>query len=324
MKEQLVTIQLTALTPDIGVDMTGVDLEQVAQDPAFLRVLRRALEQHLLVRIRAQRISPATMTGLAGHFGPLLDIRRAGSTAVHVPGHDMIKVISNEFDPVSGRPLGDGNCSAQVWHSDSTIWEVPTGHIAFYCRNAPNPPPATRFMNMIKVYETLPRTTKERIRSLRVMHHLFPRQIEVAVAKEAPSLPLDERRVGRIHPLVRRHIVTNQPSLFLPVRRDSLVVGWSEQDSRELLEELWEHTDNSPYFATAAMEADDFVIWDNTATVHSRDGWSEDAGRTMWHVSAEGEVPTPRYGGRAPNTIGLSPEEAKALTAQFMQTMGSQ
>jgi len=319
-----VTIGLSAMTPDIGVDMTGVNLEDAAKDPGFLRALRAALEEHLLVRIRGQQISPATMTDLAANFGPLLDIRRAGSDALHVPGHDMIKVISNERDPGTGRPLGDGNCSAQVWHSDSTIWEVPPGHIAFYCRNAPDPAPATRFLNMIKVYETLPEATKERIRSLKVMHHVFPRQIEVAVAKEAPSLPVEDRRVGRIHPLVRRHIATNQPLLYLPVRRDSLVVGWSEEDSRDLLEELWEHTEKSPYFVSAAMELDDFVIWDNSATVHSREGWPEDAGRTMWHVSAEGEVPTPRYGGRAPNTIGLSQEEAKALTAPFMQTIGAE
>ena len=41
------TIGLTAITPDIGVDMTGVNLEDAAEDPGFLRVLRAALEEHL-------------------------------------------------------------------------------------------------------------------------------------------------------------------------------------------------------------------------------------------------------------------------------------
>jgi taurine dioxygenase len=174
---------------------------------------------------------------------------------------------------------------------------------------------------MIKVYQTLPQPTKDRIRSLRVMHHVFPRQIEAAIARDAPSLPIEDRRVGRIHPLVRRHMPTNNPILYLPVRHDSLVVGWNETDSRELLDELWAHTNASPYFVSAALEPDDFVIWDNAATVHSRDGWPEDSGRTMWHVSAEGEVPTPRFGERAPNIIGLSPEEASAVSAPFMQTI---
>jgi taurine dioxygenase len=314
-------IEVTPLTPDIGVDFSGVNLEKDAYDADFIDQLRKAMDTYLVVRIRNQQISPATMTTIAGYFGPLLDLRRAGSDALYMPGHDLIKVISNETDPETGRPLGDGNSSAQIWHSDSTTWEVPVGHIAFYCRRTPTPAPATRFLNMIKVYETLPDSTKERIKSLRAMHHMFHRQIEVAIARDAPSLPIEERRIGRLHPLVRRHLPTNKPVLYLPARRDSLIVGWTDKDSRDLMEELWQHTDSSPYFVSAALVPDDFIIWDNTATVHSRDGWPSDQGRTMWHVSAEGEVPTPLFGARAPNTVGLSPEEAQAAAAPFMQTI---
>jgi taurine dioxygenase len=314
-------IEITQLTPEIGVDFSGVNLEKDAYDAYFIDQLRKAMDMHLVVRIRNQQISPDTMTSIAANFGPLLDIRRAGGNALHVPGHDLIKVISNETDPETGRSLGDGNSSPQIWHSDSTTWEVPVGHIAFYCRRTPTPAPATRFLNMIKVYETLPEATKERIKSLRAMHHVFHRQIEVAIAREAPSLPVEDRRIGRIHPLVRRHLPSGQPVLYLPTRRDSLIVGWTEEASRELMEELWQHADSSPFFASAALEPDDFIIWDNTATVHSRDGWPADQGRTMWHVSAEGEVPTPLYGSRAPNTIGLSPEEVRAVSAPFMQTI---
>ena len=314
-------IEITTLTPEIGVDFLGVNLEKDAYDPDFIDQLRKALDAYLLVRIRNQQISPDAMTAVAANFGPLLDIRRAGGNALHIPGHDLIKVISNETDSETGLPLGDGNSSAQIWHSDSTTWEVPVGHIAFYCRNTPTPAPETRFLNMIKVYETLPAATKERIKSLRAMHHVFPRQIEVDIARNAPSLPTEDRRIGRIHPLVRRHLPTNAPVLYLPTRRDSLIVGWTEPASRELMEELWQHAESSPYFVSAALEPDDFVIWDNSATVHSRDGWPADKPRTMWHVSSEGEVPTPLFGGRAPNTIGLSREEARALSAPFMQTI---
>ncbi|SNQ48359.1 putative Taurine dioxygenase [Frankia canadensis] len=315
------TITITSLDAEFGVDITGVDLEKAAYDHGFLVQLRAALDEHRAVRLRDQRISPKTLTTVTEYFGPLLDIRRAGGNALHIPGHPMIKVISNENDPETGRALGDGNNSAQVWHTDSTTWEVPPSHIAFYCRRAPTPAPATRFLDMIKVYASLPEATKERIRTLRVMHHMFPRQIEVDIARNAPSRPVEDRRVGRIHPLVRRHLPTNLPILYLPVRRDSLVVGWTEKDSRALLDELWDHTEASPHRISVPLEPDDVVIWDNAALAHSRDGWPDSEGRTMWHVSAEGEVPTPRYGERAPNPIGLSREEERAAIAPFMQTI---
>src|SRR6185437_11386396 len=113
------------------------------------------LKRHLLLFFPQQSIEPATLTAFAHHFGPLLDIRRKANPARHVPGHDMIKVISN-ITCSDGVPLGDGNASAQIWHSDSTTWEVPVGYIAFYCRIAPPNPPHTSFLDMIKVYETLP------------------------------------------------------------------------------------------------------------------------------------------------------------------------
>ena len=57
------------------------------------------------------------------------------------------------------------------------------------------------------------------------------------------------------------------------------------------------------------------MIWDNRATVHAREGWPEEKTRIMWHLSSEGEIPTPLMTRRGVNTIGLDPEAAKSVTA---------
>ena len=66
-----------------------------------------------------------------------------------------------------------------------------------------------------------------------------------------------------------------------------------------------------------ALMPDDFVIWDNRATVHSRDGWPESQTRIMWHISSEGEIPTPLHTRRGINTIGLDLNAARAATAEI-------
>ena len=302
---------IAATSEHLGVEVSGVTFEEAAGDEDFVDFIRVLLRKHLLVLIRRQQIEPATITAFVANFGPLLDVRRAGNVARHVPGHDMIKVLCNHLGP-DGVALGDGNSSAQLWHTDSTPWEAPPSHLAMYCRETTDPPPRTYFMNMIKVYESLPDATKELINDLRVIHHQYPRQIEVEIARTGASLPLDERTHGRVHPLVRRHMATNAPILYLPVRRDSIVVGWSEADSTALLEELWTHVSASPYSFGTALLADDFVIWDNSATVHSRDGWPPEKKRLMWHLSAEGEIPTPRYGSKTVNVIGLDDDQRRA------------
>jgi taurine dioxygenase len=308
--------KVSPLSDQVGVEIRNVVFEEAAPTEAFFEQVRYLLARHLLVFIPSQHIRAGTMTSVASRFGPLLDIRRPGSNARHVPGHDLIKVISNAVGD-DGRPLGDGNSSPQIWHSDSTPWEVPPSHIAFYCRRTPDPAPRTYFKSMIAAYEALPAATKEKVNGLRVIHHQYPRQIEVEIARTGASLPLDERKAGRVHPLIRRHMPTTLPVLYLPTRRDSLVVGWSEDASRALLEELWAHVDALPGAIGIALQPGDFVIWDNAAMVHSRDGWSPDQARVMWHISMEGEIPTPRFGDRELNVIGLTDEQRLAQAVHF-------
>ena len=100
-------------------------------------------------------------------------------------------------------------------------------------------------------------------------------------------------------------MATIEPSLYLPTRRDSLIVGYTEEDSRALLEQLWATVNDAPCVVGVALLPGDFIIWDNVACAHSREGWPADQGRLVWHVSAEGEIPTPRYSKKVVNTIGM-------------------
>ena len=314
----LSAIDLRPLSPHLGVGLGGLEFEQLADEESFVDLMKKLLDEHLLVFIPGQKIHPGTLERFTARFGPMLDIKRAGNVAHHVPHHEWIKVISNATAP-DGIRYGDGNASAQIWHSDSTPWEAPVGHIAFYCRETPSTPPRTYFKNMIAVYEALPAETRERIARLRAIHHFYPRQIEIKIHAEGPSMPLEDRKLGTAHPLVRRHLGSGRPILYLPTRRDSIVVGMSEGESRALLEELWDFTNRADFDFSVALTPDDFVIWDNRACVHSRDGWSEEETRIMWHLSAEGEVPIPLHPRRTVNTIGLAPEQARRVHEQVMQ-----
>lgn len=311
-------IEVVPLSEHIGVELRNLDFEALAPTEPFVDLMKKLLDRHLVVLMRGQKIRPLTAQAFSANFGPLLDIKRKGwGDTIHVPEAEWIKVISNGKDEASGRPLGDGNASAQMWHTDSTSWEAPVGHIAFYCRRTPDPAPQTSFMNMIRVYDALPQAMKDRIARLRAIHHFFPRQIEPEIARTQPSQPLEDRRRGILHPLVRRHLGTGKPMLYLPTRRDSLIPGLEEAESTALLTELWDFTDAQPFRISHAMLPDDYVIWDNTATVHSREGWPEDQTRVMWHISSEGEVPIPFHPKRTLNTIGLDLDKHREMNADL-------
>ncbi len=279
------------LSPHLGVELKDVVLSELYPSDEFYWRLRQILADHLVVLIRHQELSAEQLEGLAGRFGPLMNSRTPSVEAHHVGG--SIKVISNGTDS-NGRRFGNGNASAQVWHTDSSApWEVPSGHVFLYCKKAPRNPPRTFFMDMRKVYASLPSELKSKISKLRVIHHHYPREHEVTISEAGPSYPIEIRKIGPVHPLVRRHLSTQVPMLYLPTRRDSLVVGLTEGESRALLTELWRYVEEAPYRCAAALEPNDLVLWDNGACVHSREGWSEDEVRVLWHQSAAGEIPVP-------------------------------
>lgn len=282
------------LSEHVGVDVLDTTVQDVLADRWLQLQLKDFLAQHFVVRLRGQDYTPREIVSLGQVFGPLMDVRHAGNGARHVPEEPFIKVISNARDR-EGRRVGDGNSAGQIWHSDVSYWEAPPGVTLFCGRVAPPSLPKTHFMHMAKVYAALPESLRDGIRTVRIQHHQYPRGVEIGDNPTHESLPFERRTSGATHPLVRRHLGSNQPVLFLPYRRDSVIPGMSEDDSRSLLERLWDFVERTPYAHGVALEPGDVVIWDNAGTLHRRDAWPRQEARVMWHVSAQGEVPTPMF-----------------------------
>jgi taurine dioxygenase len=282
-------------SPHIGARVMGSSLADVmeAQDQNALADLRDALDTHLILHFSGQTLQPRQIEDLGRHFGPLLSLKRPeNKTASHLGDVEFLKIITNALTP-DGKPLGDGSNASQDWHTDGAMKPRPATYSYFYARTVPRVPPKTYWMNAYRVYESLPQSVKDKIHDLYVIHHHYTAGNEFPLP---PSLPLTEREKGPRHPLVRVHPATGKPILYLPHRRDALVVGYSPEESDELIGYLREFAANSPFWWGTAMQPDDFVIWDNRACLHRRDGWESNEDRIMWHLANEGETPIPLAG----------------------------
>lgn len=284
-------MQIDSASPHLGAMVEGADLAAIvaAQDASALERIRLAVREHIVLLFRGQRLSPPQIVRLGQYFGPLMNLKRPGSNALHIEGLDFIKTISNAKRS-DGVPLGDGSNREQDWHSDGAMQELPATYTYFYARQVPPHPPRTEWISMYAVFENLPAKTRGRIEGLEVIHHKYPAGNEFPLP---PSLPLDERMSGPRHPLVRLHPETQRPFLYLPHRSDALVVGMSEEGSRELVAGLRDFAAASPCRWGAALEVDDFVIWDNRPALHRRQTWDESFDRVMWHLANVGERPIP-------------------------------
>ena len=99
-----------------------------------------------------------------------------------------------------------------------------------------------------------------------------------AVDLEAAAVLLDDaarRRLaalspGAIHPLVARHPMTGKPSLYIGRRPNAWIVGLSDEESEQLLNQLWDHIDKSDHTWAQEWQSGDVVLWDNRCTLHRR------------------------------------------------------
>ena len=287
-------INVIPATPYIGADVHNVDLARVVDDTdvASIEALRRALDEHLVLRLRDQHLSASQMERFGAYFGGFVSLKRPEQRdALHIPGLQFVKCISNGVT-ADGRPVGDGSAKPQDWHTDGAMKPRPATYSHFYARVVPADPPQTYWMNMYRVYDSLPANWREEIQDLWVIHHQYSAGNEFPLP---PSLPLAKRMEGPRHPLVRRHPTSGRPLLYLPHRDDAIVVGRDEAASRQLIARLRDFAARSPYWWSATMELDDFVIWDNRACLHRRDGWDPSRERTLWHLANEGEIPVPYH-----------------------------
>jgi taurine dioxygenase len=292
--EKASQLKFEPLSDHLGAEVNGCDLAAWAEDgdTAIQARLQDALDHHIVLLFKRQTLTPGLIEAIGRRFGPLMNLKRPTNMMGfkdphHVPGIQNLKVLSNGVAE-DGRPLGDGAAAAQDWHSDGAMQELPGSYTYFYARAVPPVPPRTYWMNAYKVYEALPAALKQRIANLRIIHHHYPAGNEFPLP---PSLPLEERRKGPVHPIARIHPRTGKPFLYLPHRSDALVEGWSERDSAALVGELRTFAACMPFSFGTALNVDDFVIWDNRPSYHRRDSWNETETRVLWHLANIGEAP---------------------------------
>jgi taurine dioxygenase len=203
---------VTPVTPHIGAQISDLDLGRAIdqQDTSALDALRQALDRHLVLHFRAQKLQPLQVESLGRYFGPLLSLKRAeNKSAKHLGEVEFLKIITNARTP-DGAPLGDGSSRAQDWHTDGAMKPRPATYSYMYARKVPPAPPKTYWMNAYLIYESLPADVARRIEKLKVIHHQYSAGNEYPLP---PSLPLDERQRGPRHPLVRVHPATGKPLL---------------------------------------------------------------------------------------------------------------
>jgi taurine dioxygenase len=222
--------------------------------------IRRAFGQYGVVFFRDQDLTPEQHVTFAERFGPI-DINRFFTA---VPGYPMIAEVRKE--PEQTRNIGGG------WHTDHSYDQVPALGSMLYAREVPQTGGDTLFASMYSADDALSDGLKQTLDGLRACHssrHVFgadgrARQGDLAGRIGHPELATQDA----VHPVVIRHPETGRKSLYVNPGFTLHFDGWTEEESRPLLQYLYQHAVRPEFTCRFHWRAASLALWDNRSTWH--------------------------------------------------------
>ena len=252
----------------IGAAITAVDLSEEL-DESTQGALLEAWNRHSVLVFRDQQLSPEPLIRFSRRFGEL---------EVHVldqylhPEHPEILVVSNIVE--NGRHVGIYN-AGKYWHSDLSYMAEPSRGSILYAVEIPEengqPLGDTMWTSTAAAYEALGEPMQRRLDGLTATFSLDNRFTTlVSDGDEEVGITDDQKtKTPEVkHPIVRTHPVTGRKCIFANKGHTSSIVGLEEDESRLLLEELWEHCTRPEFVYRHRWQPGDVVMWDNVPTQH--------------------------------------------------------
>jgi taurine dioxygenase len=249
------------LSHAFGVEVMGVDLQRNPSDETIAEI-RRLWNEHGIVLLRGQAITPAQLIDYSRRFGEL-DLHETVKPFRH-PEHAELFVLSTI--PVDGKPSVSENVGRH-WHSDlSYTLRPPLGSI-FHAQILPEVGGDTVFTSMRAAYDGLSQAMKDMIDPLWAVHDYMGVE---NMKKRDPALVAELRKSNPPveQPLVRPHGETGRKCLYLSEQMTKVIVGMTERESAGLLRFLFEHSVDPLYTYRHKWTANDVIMWDNRQTMH--------------------------------------------------------
>jgi taurine dioxygenase len=290
LREEAVASQdfeVIKLNAPVGAEIVGIDLGQPLSDEDFARVHRAHLDHHVVV-FRDQRITPAQHIDFSRRFGKLM-IHVLHQ--YHLPGHPEILTVSNIIE--NGKPVGLGD-AGKYWHSDISYKELPSLGSLLHAQELPAQGGDTLFADMHLAYDSLPAALRATLDGKRAVHSYLAKYGQMQKdGNWRPTLSSEQLAQVKevVHPVVRTHPETGRKALFVSEGFTTRIEDLPEDESRQILDELFAHSVRPEHVYRHQWQPHDLVFWDNRSLIHLAAGCPPELRRKLYRTTIEGNVP---------------------------------
>ena len=265
-----------------GAEISGVDLAKDLSDPTVVKAIRDALLEHLVIFFHDQSHLTAT---------DFLDFTKKFGTPVKYPmisglkeHPEIIEVLKREHEKTN---------FGGVWHSDTTYLDHPPMASILLARELPPYGGDTCFANQYLAYDSLSDGLKKTLKGLRAVSSSAKADVsktrEDRVKEEGSTNEQKDLEVA--HPAVRTHPETGREALYLNTAHTIRFDGWTEDESKPLLDYLFQHQVKLEYTCRFKWRIGSVAFWDNRCVQHNPVNDYHGFKRSMHRITLAGDTP---------------------------------
>ena len=262
----------------IGVEVSDFSLSDLTEEN--ISFLRSKWVEYGLIVFPKLPLSHDEFKDFALSFGNFGDDPFISSLPDY-PNIAEIKRSANE----KATPFGG------TWHSDWSFMKKPPSATLLHSKIIPPVGGNTLFANTEKSFAALPEEMKNKLRNLKVIHSAkipYADDGFYALEKEERSmkiLPSKEAKATFSHPMVKIHPETNKECLFINPVYTINIEGLSEDESQQLLWELYEHMIQEQFVYEHVWNEDMLIMWDNRTVMHQASGGYDGYDRLLHRIT---------------------------------------
>lgn len=267
-----------------GAEVSGVDLAKDLSNPNVVKAIRDAFLEHLVIFFRGQaHLKPADFLAFAKCFGVPVKYPMISGLADHP---EIIQVLKREHERTN---------FGGVWHSDTTYLDQPPMASILLARELPPYGGDTCFANQYLAFEALSDGVKKMLNGLRAISSSAKADVsktrEDRVKEDTQASDSEKKDLEVSHPAVRTHPETGRKALYLNVAHTTRFDGWTEEESKPLLDYLFQHQVKLEFTCRFGWEVGSVAFWDNRCVQHNPVNDYHGFKRSMHRITLGGDTP---------------------------------
>ena len=252
------TINVKPLSGNIGAEIDGVKLKKISKEQ--FKEIKIVFGKYGVIFFRNQNLSPEEEIIFAELWGEI-NINRFFT---NLEGYPKIALVSKE--PDQKKNIGG------AWHTDHTYDLEPAMGSILFAHQVPKKGGDTLFSSMYAAYETLSDGLKDTLKNMYGRHssrHVFgTSRAERNDDTVGRIINSENAKQDAIHPVVITHPQTGKKALFVNPTFTLGFDGWSDEESKPLLNYLYSHATKPEFTCRFKWEEGSIAFWDNRSTWH--------------------------------------------------------